>query len=247
MFNYKIIIAYDGTNYCGWQKQPNEETAQEVLERTIAVPLRQQVNIVGASRTDSGVHAKGQVGNFLYDKKIHFSKFLISVNALLPKDIRVKEVELVSDDFNSRFFAKWKIYQYHLWLDKVQDPFSHRYSYHVFKKIDLELLQKAANLLVGTHDFTSFGNIGGATKENCIRTIKRIDIKNRDGGVYLEFEGNGFLYKMIRNITGTLLEVASGKRPINDIELILKAKDRRKAGQAAPAHGLCLIEVKYFS
>jgi tRNA pseudouridine38-40 synthase len=243
MFNYKITIAYDGTNYSGWQKQPNGMSIQEVLEKALKIPLRKEINIIGAGRTDAGVHAKGQVAHFFCEQDINFVTFLISINAILPKDIRIKDIEKVPDDFHARYSARGKIYRYYLCLDDVQDPFWHRYSYHVFKNIDLTLLQKAAQKIVGTHNFTSFGNVGGATKGECIRTIKRLDIIPWECGVYLEFEGPGFLYKMVRNIVGTLLEVARKKRPLDDIEKVFEAKNRCRAGQTAAARGLVLFKV----
>lgn len=242
-FNYKIVVAYDGTNYCGWQEQPNDITIQEVLERTIAIPLRHEVKVIGSSRTDAGVHAKGQVANFYSPLVIDKKRFLLSINALLPKDISIKDISVVSEKFHSRYSAKGKIYRYYLHLDNVRDPFNSRYSYHVFKQLDVDLLRQAAKKFVGTYDFTSFGNIGGATKENCIRTLTRVDIVEIDGGLYIEMEGPGFLYKMVRNIVGTLVDVACKKRPLDDIEEIFAAKDRRCASQTAPGKGLFLMEV----
>lgn len=245
--NYKLTISYDGTSFSGWQIQPNGISIQQLIEQAIKVILRNPVKVVGAGRTDAGVHALAQIAHFFCEVEIDPYKFINSVNALLPKEIRIKKIERVSPDFHAQRSAAGKIYHYHLWLDKVQSPFHRLYTYHVHEKIDLALLKQAATQFIGTHDFTSFANEAhaGAAQVNPVRCIKRLDVVPQDGGVRLEFEGDGFLYKMVRNIVGTLIEVARGKRTADEIEQIFLARDRRKAGTAVPPHGLFLVEVFY--
>lgn len=245
--NYKLTIAYDGTLYSGWQVQPLGPTIQEMLQEKIAIILRREVVVIGSGRTDAGVHAMGQVAHFHYPEPLDLYRFHGSLNALLPSDIRVNEIIEVPLKFHAQYSAIGKIYHFHLHLSPVMDPFQRLYRLRVREKIDLSLLEAAAKLFVGTHDFTSFANEAhaGCAAHDAVRTIYRLDIVPQPGGVRLEFEGDGFLYKMVRNITGTLLEVASGKRPIDDINAIFAAKDRRRAGQAAAAQGLFLMHVHY--
>jgi len=246
-FNYKMTIAYDGTAYSGWQIQPNGISIQAQIEEAIKIIVRKDVKVIGSGRTDAGVHALGQIAHFHCDRDLDLYRFLGSVNGILPRDIRVKSIEEMPLNFHAQRSALGKVYHYHLYLENVQNPFNRLYSYHVHDKMDLELLRKAALLFIGSHDFTSFANEAhtGAAYSNPIRNLKRLDIVYEQGGLRLEFEGDGFLYKMVRNIVGTLLEVAKGKRPISDIEAIFQAKDRKKAGMAAPPHGLFLVEVYY--
>lgn len=246
-FNYKITIAYDGSPFCGWQIQPNGISIQAKIEETIQIIMRESVHVIGAGRTDAGVHALGQIAHFHCDQEIQSFRFLESMNGLLPKEIRIKAIDSVPLDFHAQRSAKSKIYHYHLCLNRIQNPFNRLYSYQVYGKINLDLLKEGAQLFVGTHDFTSFANEAhlGAAHANPVRNLYRINVLPEEEGVRLEFEGDGFLYKMVRNIVGTLLEVARGKRPLEDIERIFEAKDRRKAGIAVPPHGLFLVQVCY--
>lgn len=247
LHNYKIVIAYDGTAYSGWQIQPNGITIQELIEKSVETILRSHSSVIGSGRTDAGVHALAQTAHFKTPVEINTYRFLRSLNGLLPSDIRVLSIEEVSLDFHAQYSALSKIYHYHLYLDKIQDPFRRLYSYQIFDKIDLSLLREATNLFKGTHDFTSFANEHhtGTASHDPVRTLYRLDIFDEKGGLRLEFEGDGFLYKMVRNIVGVLVEVAAGKRALNEIPLIFEAKDRKKAGRAVPPHGLFLVEVKY--
>lgn len=245
--NYKLILAYDGTDYCGWQVQLNGIAIQEVLQDKLAIILRTKTTLTGSGRTDAGVHAIGQVANFHSAPIADLSKFLSSLNALLPRDIRALSIEEVPLHFHAQHSPTGKIYHYHITLDRVQMPFIRRYALHVKMKIDLALLTSTAKKFIGTHDFTSFANEAhtGIAAHDAVRTLYRLDVVEEEGGIRLEFEGDGFLYKMVRNIVGTLLEVATGKRPPEDIERLFSAKDRREAGQAAPPHGLFLVKVDY--
>ena len=245
--NYKLTIAYDGTAYCGWQIQPNGISIQEIIQDKISIITKSKITLIGSGRTDSGVHALGQVANFHSPHIPDFYRFHGSLNSLLPHDIRILKIEEVNPSFPAQYSPIAKIYHYHLHLEHVPDPFKRLYSLHVKEKIDLNTLKESASLLLGTHDFTSFANEShkGSASRDPIRTLKRLDIIEQPGGVRLEFEGNGFLYKMVRNIVGTLLEVAAGKRTKEQLPLILTAKDRKTAGQAAPPQGLFLMKVEY--
>lgn len=246
-YNYKLKLAYEGTNYSGWQIQNNALTIQECVHKAIQTILRHPVNVIASGRTDTGVHAIGQVAHFKTDHDIDLYRFLGSVNGLLPRDIRVMNIEHTPLDFHAQISAVSKTYHYHLYLDPVQSPFRRLFSLHVRERLDLQLLKESAKLFEGTHDFTSFANEAhaGSASINPVRTIQRLDLVQEEAGVRLEFQADGFLYKMVRNIVGTLLEVSSGKRPLSDIPKILAACDRRLAGQAAPPHGLFLIYVEY--
>lgn len=247
MPRYKLTIAYDGTNYHGWQIQPNGVTIQEVLMQNSAIILRESVKIIGSGRTDAGVHAVGQVAHFQIDKEIEQPRFFGSLNALIPKDIRILKIEQVAEDFHAQYSAKGKTYHYHLWLDRVQDPFKRLYSLHVRERLDLDLMFRAAQEFLGTHDFTSFANEAhtGCAAYDAIRTIKRLDFIPQEGGFRVEIEADGFLYKMVRNIVGTLLDIARGKMKIEDITHLFEQQDRRLAGKAAAPHGLFLYQVDY--
>lgn len=247
MAKYKLILAYDGTRFGGWQVQPNATSIQTLVEEALDTILRKPIKLIGSGRTDSGVHALAQVAHFNWDSSLDLRKLLHSLNGLLPPEIRVLNVELVAEDFHARFSAKGKTYHYRLNLNPVPLPFARLYCYHLTFPIDLDLLKQAAQLFIGEHDFTSFSNEAhrGSAARNPVRTIHRIDIVKKGDELVLEFEGNGFLYKMVRNIVGTLLDVARGKIPISEIPTIFKAKDRSSSGTAAPAHGLFLVNVNY--
>lgn len=247
MRKYKLIISYDGTAYPGWQVQPQVVSIQALIQEALKTALREPISLTGCSRTDAGVHALGQTAHFTYASSFDLEKLLYSLNGLLPHDIRILRLEEVPQDFHARYSALGKVYHYHLCLEKTMDPFQRLYSLHVRKKIDLSLLQKAADCFLGTKDFTSFANDAGegAAKNKPVKTMKRLDVIPQKGGVRLEFEADGFLYKMVRTIVGTLLEAASENLPLEAIESIFQAKDRSAAGPAAPAHGLFLMSVHY--
>ncbi len=240
---YKLIIAYDGTNYCGWQVQANGLSIQTLVQKSLETALRHHLDLTGSGRTDAGVHARGQVAHF--DTEADTSRLLLSMNALLPLDIRVLRLEPAAPDFHARYSAKRKVYHYHLHLAPVADPFKKLYCHHVFGRFDLGRLKEGIFYFLGTHDFTSFANTKEEAQTDTVRTIERIDVVEERGGVRLEFEGEGFLYKMVRNITGTLLDIGAGRMEPRDVERIMEEKDRRRAGMAAPAQGLFLHEVKY--
>ena len=241
-----MTIAYDGTHYSGWQVQPNARTIQEVIQEALATILKKPTSLIASGRTDAGVHARGQVAHFCADVTDPF-RLLRSLNGLLPHDIRITSLEPAADSFHARFSAKRKTYHYHIHLATVHDPIAHPYRYHVRRLFDLDLAKRAASHFVGTHDFTAFANEAnrGSAKTAPIKTLYRLDLACEPHGFRLEFEGSGFLYKMVRNIVGTILTVASGKLDPDAIPVLFKGRDRTKTPKAAPAHGLFLINVTY--
>ncbi len=247
-YKYKVIVAYDGTHYNGWQIQTNGVAIQNVLQNTIQQITQTSTHITGAGRTDAGVHAKGQVAHFVVNNPLDLFRLKHSLNRLLPADIRVIDITEVPLNFHARYSATSKIYHYHLHLGPVNDPFQRHYRWHLRHPVNIELLRKAALYFIGTHDFTTFANdsVGGIARRDPVRTIYRLDVVlEEEGGVRLEFSGNGFLYKMVRNIVGTLVDAASGEIDLEEIPPLFAAKDREQAGRGAPAHGLFLIQVNY--
>lgn len=248
MHCYKLTIAYEGTHYSGWQIQPNASSIQQNIQEALAVILKtDKMAIIGSGRTDAGVHARAQIAHFHSEERLNLHRLLVSLNGLLPRDIRVMKVEPAASHFHSQYSAVGKEYHYYLYLDRVMDPFQRLYSWHLLRKIDIDLLKQAARLFIGTHDFTSFANEAhaGTAAHDPVRTLYRLDVIEVDGGLRLEFEGDGFLYKMVRNIVGTLVDVASQKKSLEEIDQIFAAKDRRLAGMAAPPQGLFLVRVDY--
>lgn len=242
--NYKIVIAYDGTTFGGWQVQPNAPTIQAKIEEKLLILFKRPITIVGSGRTDAGVHALGQVAHFHFDGPLFPLHFLRSMNALLPQEIRLLSVESVPDEFHARFSAKGKIYHYHLAIDPIVLPFNRLYCYHPRGRLDIERMKRAAPYFIGTHDFTTFANTGG-DNERPIKTIWRLDLVDEPGGVRFEFEGDGFLYKMVRNIVGTLIACGHSKVDPDEIPSLLLAKNRQEAFAAAPPQGLFLVKVLY--
>ncbi|MCB1107159.1 MAG: tRNA pseudouridine(38-40) synthase TruA [Chlamydiia bacterium] len=228
---YKMTLSYDGTAYGGWQIQPNRITIQEVIQKALCHP------ITGSGRTDAGVHALEQVAHFSSDTPVEVSP----INALLPPDIRIHSISPVGEDFHARYSVKKKIYHYR--CSWAQNPFHYRYCTPI-QPLDLDLLKEALPLLIGTHDFSTFRGAGCGSKEP-VKTLYRLDLVPEKGGFRLEFEGNGFLYKMVRNIVGTLLEIATQKRALQDLSILLSSKDRTLAGPTAPPQGLILFKVVY--
>lgn len=249
---YKLLIAYDGTRFSGWQIQHNSVSIQSLIEDALKIALRQKTNgqetsVVASGRTDAGVHAKGQVAHFEAPSTIDLPLLFRSLNGILPSDIRILHLEKADPDFHARYSATSKEYHYHVHLDWALDPFKRHYAYHHPHPLDLKLLKEATRFFLGTHDFTSFANEAskGSAAKNPVRTITRLDLIPEPGGFRLEFEGNGFLYKMVRNITGTLLDVGRKKLLPTSIPTLLTTKDRKQMSSAAPPQGLFLIKVNY--
>ncbi|PJA98066.1 MAG: tRNA pseudouridine(38-40) synthase TruA [Ignavibacteriales bacterium CG_4_9_14_3_um_filter_30_11] len=240
--NYKLKIQYDGTNYCGWQIQKNSVTVQQVISDSITVITKQKVNLIGSGRTDTGVHALGQVANFIIDEKLNIYRFKHSLNSILPFDISVIEMDEIKEDFHSRFDAKKRCYIY--LFSKLKSPFYNNYSYFLHDKIDITYLNDLCKCLLGENDFTSFSR-------------KNVDIKNKDCIIYnihwkelsdkiiFYIEANRFLHGMVRTIIGTLLDAQKNNWKKENVIEIIKSENREKAGEAIPAKGLFLYKVKY--
>lgn len=241
---YKLIVAYDGSNYVGWQIQPNGISIQGLLEQSLKRLLREEIRVIGASRTDAGVHALHQVAHFETESPIEAYKICFGLNAILPRDIRVKEVLSCLDSFHAQLSALRKTYHYHLYRGHEDDPFKRFYHFHYRLPLNLALMRQAATFLEGTHDFTSFAN-KGSSATSFQRTIFKLHLIEE--GQYLRFEctGNGFLYKMVRNLVAVLIEIGKEKMTIADIQKLLLEKERRLAPAPAPARGLFLVKVEY--
>lgn len=245
MQRLKCIISYDGTNFSGYQVQPNKRTVQGELEARLAkLHKGKEVKVFASGRTDAGVHAKGQVIHFDPTLSIPLDKWPVVLNSLLPDDIAVVTVENAHSTFHARFDAKGKEYRYFLNLAKNRDPFKRNFAFHYPYHLNLDTMKAAAGYLLGSHDFTSYCS-AKTEVEDRVRTIKTIDFSIDGNQLCLRFVGDGFLYNMVRILVGTLLEVGSGSRKPEEIQDILAARDRRLAGRTAPANGLYLWKVFY--
>jgi tRNA pseudouridine38-40 synthase len=238
------VIEYDGTNFCGMQYQPSVRTVAGELERTFSKLLQQAVKITNAGRTDSGVHATGQVVSWKTEAAFPFERFAIAANSALPKDVTIRLVEIVDDDFSARFSASERTYVYA--IHNVLEPSAllGRYAYHVWSSIDLDAFRAAARHLIGEHDFRSFCGMLPEIGPT-IRTVKSIEARRKGDLIRVEIRADGFLHRMVRTIVGTLLECATGRRDPAAVPEMLKARDRAAAGLTAPAHGLYLAGVRY--
>lgn len=245
MQRYKSIISYDGSGFSGYQVQPNKRTVQSDLETVLAKMHKgEHIKVSASGRTDAGVHAKGQVIHFDSPLPISEQKWELALNSLLPGDISVLSVIKVDSLFHARFDAIGKEYRYVLQLSKKRDPFQRNFSFLYPYDLNIEAMKEASRFFIGTHDFTSFCSAKTEVKDK-IRTIETIDFLLEDNFLTLRFVGNGFLYNMVRILTGTLLEVGSGKQRPEEMADILVKNDRRFAGKTAPAQGLYLWKVFY--
>lgn len=242
--NVKIEIEYDGTNYHGWQKQKNSISIQEIMENAIKKVLNEEVKLIGAGRTDAGVHAKGQVANFHTNTKIPMEKLPYAINSQLPPDIVVKSATIVPEDFHARYSAKAKVYTYTIYNSKFPSPFYRYYSYFYPFQLDLKSMREAASYIVGEHDFAAFKASNSSVK-NTVRTVNSLEVIKLGDIIKIEVEANGFLYNMVRIIAGTLLNVGIRKIKPEEIIEIIESKDRSRAGPTLPASGLCLEKVIY--
>jgi len=242
--NIKITIEYDGTNYGGWQRQTNSPSIQEELEKGLFKLTGQKIVVQGAGRTDSGVHARGQVANFHTDSSIPPHRFSLALNAVLPRDIRVVESKEVAPEFHARFCAKARHYKYSMFIGPCGLAIGRQYHYHIPVELDIESMKKAVEFFKGTHDFNAFQAAGRISKTT-VRTIYDAKLTWQQPYLYFDIIGNGFLYNMVRIIVGTLIYVGKGKIPYKRVEDILKIGDRKLAGPTAPPHGLCLEKVYY--
>lgn len=239
-----LIVAYDGTNYCGWQVQPNAITIEGVLNRELSALLKEEITVIGASRTDSGVHAKGNVAVFDTNSRIPAEKISYALNQRLPEDIVIQESREVLEDFHPRHCDTRKTYEYKIYNAVFPMPLSRRYSHFVYYDMDIIAMQKAANYLVGEHDFVSFCSANTQVKDTT-RTIYSIEINKEDDMITIRIRGNGFLYNMVRIIAGTLIQVGNHRYEPEKVAWMLEQKDRSVAGPTAPAKGLTLCQIEY--
>lgn len=243
--NYKMTIAYDGTRFYGWERQPgNEMTIQGKIETVLSKLAGEPVEVIGAGRTDAGVHALGMVANARFDTGLSAEELRDYLNRYLPEDICVKEVRVAAEGFHSRYKATGKTYCYTCYVGRTKPVFDRKYVNVLEEAPDLGRMRRAAEYLTGSHDFASFcGN--PRRKKSTVREVDRIDIVQQGDYLKFTFHGTGFLQYMVRILTGTLLEVGYGKRTPESMAELLAARDRTLAGATAPAKGLCLMKVDY--
>jgi tRNA pseudouridine38-40 synthase len=242
----KLTVAYDGRPFSGWQSQPNENGIQDHLKRAFSQIVSAPIKLHGAGRTDSGVHALGQVAHIEVPRqKMSLARWISAVNAHLPPEIRVVRCQLAPAKFHAQYSAVGKVYRYRIWNDPIFHPLEVGRSWHVPQPLDLEILRAASERLTGTHDFASFAANRGKPSVTTTRTIHQIRIRQQKELVVLEFDGNGFLYRMVRMLTGTIVRIASRRAEYSWITELLNDPGKTKTNSTAPAGGLYLVKVKY--
>ena len=241
-----LRVAYDGTGYCGWQVQNNGITVQEVLNRELSSLLHEEIRTIGASRTDSGVHARGNVAVFDTLSRMPAERIVYAVNTHLPPDIRVQESRQVPDSFHPRYTSTVKTYEYKILNRKLPDPTRRLDSLFCYYDLNTDSMREALPYLAGSHDFRSFQASGASHPErSTIREVYRTELYTEDEMIHFRISGNGFLYNMVRILAGTLLEIGKGNLRASDMPAILEAKNRAAAGPTAPPHGLTLLDIRY--
>jgi tRNA pseudouridine38-40 synthase len=245
MRNIRLLIEYDGTDYHGWQVQPNAVTIQEVIEEKLATMTREPIHLAASGRTDAGVHALGQVANFRTSSSIPLEGFLRGLNSLLPADIAIQSAEEVGEDFHAQFGARRKTYRYVILNGGVPSAIHRRYAWHIPHSLDLQAMEGASRYLLGKQNFASFRAADGDSSAPVREVFRAGWSVPEPSFLHFTIEANGFLKHMVRNIVGTLVEVGKGRMGQEEIARILAARDRRQAGMTAPAQGLFLVEVRY--
>lgn len=243
--NFKLIIEYDGTGYHGWQRQKSDRSIQGEIEQALSTMTGGPVTLIGSGRTDAGVHALGQVANFLCETKLSPEVFQKGLNRLLPEDIVIKDCHRVDRSFHARYDAKSKTYYYRIWNCELPMAIGRHYAWYIRRKLDTAAMRSVLTHLIGTHDFKAFEGTG-SPQSHTIRQVTTADlVESEDGFLIFTIEADGFLRYMVRNIVGTLVDVGLGKITTEAFREILASKDRSNASATAPAHGLFLMEVKY--
>jgi len=243
--NFKIVIEYDGTHYHGWQRQKNDRTIQQEIENALTTMTGSRIPLNGSGRTDAGVHALGQVANFLCETDLSAAVFQKGLNSILPDDIVIRDCRRIDESFHARYDAKSKIYRYQILSGRVPPAIGRQYVWFIRRRLDTAAMRSAASHLVGTHDFKSFEGTG-SPRSHTTRAIMTADWNEpKDDSLIFQIEADGFLRYMVRNIVGTLVDIGLGKITPAKISDILASKNRRNASATAPAHGLFLMEVKY--
>ncbi|HTN44481.1 MAG TPA: tRNA pseudouridine(38-40) synthase TruA [Nitrospiria bacterium] len=251
MPNIKLVIEYDGSRYHGWQRQPNLPTVQGALEAAVDAISQQRPTVIGAGRTDAGVHAQGQVANFKVNARLTSAAWMRALNSLLPEDIVVVGAQKVSSRFHARFSAVGKIYHYRILNRRYPPAIGRQYVWTVYSALDLRRMRSAAKALLGKHDFSSFRGSDSSEvrvrgkKRSAVCRIRRLELARRRDHLVITIEADRFLQQMVRTIVGTLVEVGRGRFSPRDIPLLLQKKDRRFGGPTAPPQGLCLVKVFY--
>lgn len=239
-----LRVAYDGTNYCGWQKQPNAVTIEGKLNEAIKDLTGEEIEVIGASRTDSGVHSYGNVAVFDTQSRIPAEKIMFALNVRLPEDIKVVESKEVDGEFHPRHCDCNKTYEYKILNSRLCIPTKRLYAHFEYIPLDVDKMRQAAQYVVGEHDFAAFCSAGSCVKET-VRTVYYLDIKKDEDMITITINGNGFLYNMVRIIAGTLIEVGKGRIMPQEMESIIESGERKKAGPTAPAKGLALKCINY--
>lgn len=244
MRRIKLIVAYDGTNYHGWQFQPGSSTIEGELNKHLSELFKEEITVIGASRTDTGVHALCNVAVFDTNARIPADRVAYALNQRLPEDIRIRKSEEVEADFHPRKQVTRKTYEYKILNEEFANPVERLYAHFTYVPLDEKKMQAAADYLIGEHDFQSFC-AAGSTAQSTVRTIYDINVERKETMISIKVTGNGFLYNMVRIIAGTLMEVGKGKISPEQMKDILEAKDRTKAGPTAPAKGLMLYQYQF--
>ena len=244
MRRIKLVVAYDGTEYCGFQVQNNGPTIEGELNKVLSELFKEDIRVIGASRTDSGVHAYCNVAVFDTQARMPAEKMVYAINQRLPEDIRVQESSEVAADFHPRHTDSRKTYEYRIYNAAVQNPMKRRYALWNYYKLDVEKMKEAAAYLVGEHDFKSFCS-ADTQVESTVRTVYEVSVTQSGEDIVISVSGNGFLYNMVRIIAGTLLEVGKGRIEPNEMPRILEAKNRQASGPTAPPHGLTLVKYEF--
>ncbi len=240
----KLTISYDGTHYAGWQIQKNAVTIQQIIEEACQKLFSQEIKVTGASRTDAGVHALGQIATIDVDTSIKAEQLPYALNAHLPNDIVIRSTRVMPANFHPRYQAVSKTYNYRIFNDCFPDPLTKHFMYFYHKKLDVEAMKKAASCFVGEYDFKAFCSTGSSVNST-VREVYHCQVDQDNKTITLRINGNGFLYNMVRIIAGTLIDVGLGKINPNSIASIIRSKDRNQAGPTAPALGLCLEAIQY--
>lgn len=244
MRNIKLIIEYDGKSFNGWQKQPNKLNIQGEIEKAIGEITGEEIDLIASGRTDAGVHSLGQTANFKTNSNIPIEKFPIAINSKLKKSIVIKSAEEVDERFHSRYSVKSKKYRYTINNSQYGSAIYRDMEYHFPFDLDVQKMQEAAQFFEGEHDFKAF-KASGTSSKSSVRTIFKAEVIKNEDRIYIELTGNGFLYNMVRIISGTLVDVGTGKIKSEEIKDIIESKERIRAGKTLPARGLCLVEVNY--
>lgn len=244
MRNIKLIIEYDGKSFNGWQKQPNKLNIQGEIEKVIGEITGEEIDLIASGRTDAGVHSLGQTANFKTNSNIPIEKFPIAINSKLKKSIVIKSAEEVDERFHSRYSVKSKKYRYTINNSQYGSAIYRDMEYHFPFDLDVQKMQEAAQFFEGEHDFKAF-KASGTSSKSSVRTIFKAEVIKNEDRIYIELTGNGFLYNMVRIISGTLVDVGTGKIKPEEIKDIIESKERIRAGKTLPARGLCLVEVNY--